>query len=92
MILSIWNLSAHSDFTTFRFQRHHRIVTQKTGSMPKLPDEQFARRDFISPIEIDIDEKLSELPKVHIAPHKCLSEIVNVVKTREIHRNCFADT
>lgn len=52
---------------------------EETGSMPKLPDEQFAIKDFKSPIEVDIDEKLSELQKVHIALHKCLSEIVGAV-------------
>lgn len=43
------------------------------------PDERFAIKDFKSPIEVDIDEKLPEFQEVHNALHKCLCKIVSTV-------------
>lgn len=59
--------------------------SQKENSPPKMgdefqpPDEQFTIKEFKSPIQIDIDEQLSELQKAHRAIHHCLGEIVKAV-------------
>ena len=49
---------------------------QQISDKLELPDERFAINDFKSPVEVDIDEKLSKLKEAHIAIHQCLGEIV----------------
>ena len=55
------------------------LTEPKFGDKMTLPDERFALDDFKSPVEVDIDEKLSKLKETHIAIHQCLSEIVTTI-------------
>lgn len=45
----------------------------------ELPEERFVISDFKSPVEVDIDEKLSKLKDTHIAIHQCLGDIVKAI-------------
>ena len=52
-----------------------KIITTQP-EIGELPDERFALNDFKSPVEVDIDEKLSTLKAAHIAICQCLGKIV----------------
>ena len=62
------------------------IPSPQMGDKFKMPDERFAISDFKSPVEVDIDVKLSKLKEAHIAIHQCLGEIVTAVLTDTQYR------
>lgn len=41
--------------------------------------KRFALKNFKSPIEIDIDEKLPVLENVHQALYECITNIINLI-------------
>ncbi|MBR7081512.1 MAG: hypothetical protein IKI49_02230 [Oscillospiraceae bacterium] len=46
-------------------------------SIPRvLPDEKYRIKDFKSPVEIDIDEKLQSLVEAHAAVFQCINETI----------------
>ncbi len=60
-------------------KEHLPSTPPQIGDKMKLPDERFAINDFKSPVEVDIDEKLSKFRDAHIAIHQCLGEIITAV-------------
>lgn len=50
----------------------------KTGTL-QLPYDRYAIRDFKSPVEIDIDEKLPVLESVHQTLYECISNLINLI-------------
>ena len=48
----------------------------KIGLQYQAPDAKYEIKDFKSPIEIDIDDKIPELVKVHAAIHDCIEKVI----------------
>lgn len=51
----------------------------ETASESCMPDERFAIKNFKSPIEIDIDEKIEVLKNSHTALHDCITETIALI-------------
>ena len=51
-------------------------VEPKVGPQYQEPDAKYEIKDFKSPIEIDIDDKIQELVKVHAAIHDCIEKVI----------------
>lgn len=43
------------------------------------PDDRFALKNFKSPIEVDIDEKIETIETAHIALHACATKIIEAI-------------
>ena len=54
-------------------------LSEENKTSGQLPDERFALKNFKSPIEIDIDEKLPVLENVHQALYECITNIINLI-------------
>lgn len=55
------------------------VEEESNGASTKPPDERFAIKNFKSPIEIDIDEKLPVLENVHQALYECITDIIGLI-------------
>lgn len=58
-----------------------KIYIAPVGESPETGvwDERFAIKNFKSPIEIDIDEKMVELKKVHQALYECIEKTIDEI-------------
>lgn len=51
-------------------------IEAENGIQYKEPDARFEIKDFKSPIEIDIDDKVQELVKTHTAIYECIENVL----------------
>jgi hypothetical protein len=61
------------------FQIYFVPIGEEKNSVTEPPDDKFAIKNFKSPVEIDIDEKLPTLENVHQALYECITNIINLI-------------
>lgn len=69
-------LEAEPPFRMFIVPVEEEQPVGETASSLKLPDDKYEVRDFKSPVEIDIDEKLEALVDAHTAVFQSINETI----------------
>lgn len=49
------------------------------GSGKAVPEDRFALKNFKSPIEVDIDEKMAVIETAHIAIYECATKVIEAI-------------